>query len=112
MAEMNGGNRGGDPFTSQLRSFDERIANFRNLYVEYSVDEKSRFRAWIERAATLSAEGDEWCAMLRVRTEYDVCDESGNTILGCDAEFPPSTVLGAIRAWEAGQEYAPSSTQP
>ena len=112
MAEMNGGNRGLNPFTSQLRSFDERIANFRSLYDEYSVEEKSRFRAWIERAATLSAEGDEWCAMLRIRTEYNECDESGTPIRGCDAEFSASTVLKAIRAWEAGQEYAPSSTQP
>ena len=109
---MNGGNRERNPFTAQLRSFDERIANFRCLYDGYSAEEKSGFRAWIERAATLSAEGGEWCAMLRIKTEYDVCDESGETIRWCDAEFSAATVLSAIRAWDEGQEYAPSSIWP
>ena len=70
------------------------------------------FRAWLERVQTLNAEGQQWCASLQIQTQYDVCDEAGNTLRWADVGFSPTTMLAAVRAWDAGEDFAPSSVLP
>lgn len=112
MTNPDEGGRRPDFFTSQLLSFDEMVADFRSLYDNFTAKEQSDFRAWLERVRTLSAEGDPWCARLLVKTECDECDEAGNTLRPADADFSPTTMLAAVRAWDAGEDFAPPSVLP
>ena len=114
MTEPNERGRGRKPdvFTSQLRHFDEQLSDFRSQYDNFTADERSGFRAWLERVEVLYSEGHEWNALLKVRTEYDVCDAAGNTLRWADADFSPKTMLAAVRAWDAGEDFAPSSVLP
>ena len=107
-----GRRRGPDVFTSQLLSFDEMVADFRSLYDNFTAKERSNFRAWLESVKTLNAEGDQWCARLLVKIECDEFDEAGNTLRWADVVLSPRTMLAAVRAWDAGEDFAPSSVLP
>ena len=112
MTNPDEGGRRPDIFTSQLRSFDEMVADFRSLYGSFTAKEQSDCRAWLERVQTISAEGDPWCSSLLVKTECDEFDEAGNTLRSADAGFSPTTMLAAVRAWDAGEDFAPPSVLP
>ena len=107
-----GRRRVSDIITMQLRGFDQRLADFRVYYDSCDAEDRTRFRAWLERAAALNEEGSELGALIQIRTELDLCDSDGNRTSWVDAEFSPSTMMSAIRAWEKGEEFTPSSIQP
>ena len=114
MSDHNGDGRRRRPdvFITQLRGFDEKLANFRTYYDNFEAEDRPRFRAWLERAIALSEEESEFGALIRIQTEHDQYDSDGNLVGWADAEFTPATMMSAIRAWEAGNEYAPSSVRP
>jgi hypothetical protein len=99
-------------FDDQLRQFDAEISHLRQFYECLTPDERSRFRAWLKKVAALTSEGAEWGAHLKVRIENDECDEEGNVLRWADAEFLPSTMLSAIAAWDAGEDFAPPGRLP
>lgn len=98
-------------FERQLREFDNQICVFRQLYESSSPEERAGIREWLERVKVLANEV-EWNMNLCVKTEYDEVDDEGNVIdyAGCD--FSPSTLLMAIKAWDAGETFAPDGTFP
>jgi hypothetical protein len=102
----------GEVFARQLRRFDGKIADLRGFYDGLNAEERSGFRSWLERVDTAADEGRQWSAQVLVRTECDVCDESGETLRWADAVFSTLTMLAAIKAWDSGQDYAPFSVQP
>lgn len=114
MAESDGREEGRTPdvLASQLRHFDCQIADLRQWYDSLVPSEREQFRAWLERVIIVASEGSQWGALLRVGTEYDVCDRDGNTLWWADAEFSPRTMLDAVKAWDAGEAFTPSSVLP
>lgn len=95
-------------FAQHLRKLDNDLAEFRLLYDSFDADERIRFRQWLERVSALNAEST-WNVCLRVKCETDVLDEDDNLLRWADAELSPTTMLRAIRAWDAGEEFAPDS---
>lgn len=107
-----GDDRWRDPFASQLRHFDQLLADFRKFYDNLSPNERVGFRTWLERVEALAVEGYSWGAQLRVRAEHDECDQHDNVVRWADTEFSCSTMLSAVQAWEAGEGFAPPSVLP
>lgn len=95
--------------TAELRKFDEDVSELREFYNNFDIEERSQFRAWLEQVASLATEGYQQSVLLRIRTQYDVCDENGETLRWGDVEFSPGSMLAAIKAWDAGEDFAPES---
>jgi hypothetical protein len=114
MTEPNdsGRRRNGDVFARQLRHSDEKVSDFRKFYESLETDKRAEFRSWLEKVKALNEEGAQWSAQLRVRTEYDGCDENGETLRWADAEFSARTAIDAVKAWDAGENFSPDTVLP
>jgi hypothetical protein len=114
MSEQDDRNRQRKPdyFTSQLRRFDEKVSDLRSFYESLDPEEKSKFQAWLKKVKSLDEEGQAWSAQLQVCTEYDICDEDGETLRWADTKFSPQTLLAAIKTWDQGECFVPPSTLP
>ena len=106
-----GGRRQPDVFVSQLRYFDGMVLDLRGFYDSFTPEEKLQFRFWLERVLALQQECP-WSAFLQVKVEYDLYDEKGEMVDFAGADFSPNTMLAAIKAWDAGEDFAPQTILP
>ncbi len=106
------GNKSRDAFTRQLRHFDNQLSEFRQSYDSRSAEERKQLREWLEKVSNLQEEGYDWNMNIRVHTENDVLDDNGELIRWGDADLTPATMLQAIKAWDEGDNFTPSSVLP
>lgn len=97
-----------DPFKPSPH-FDARLADSRSFYHEMDTEERARYRAWLARVHSLEDE-IEWEGGIMIHHHNNVDEDATSTWDGF--EFSPSTMLAAIRAWDAGEPYAPDSNRP
>ena len=74
-------------------------------------DEKSQFRAWLEKLDSVREES-LWEAVVHVHMTDEEVDENGNTIRWADSDFSITTMLRAINNWDAGENFAPNAPIP
>ncbi|NQT15465.1 MAG: hypothetical protein HQ582_22095 [Planctomycetes bacterium] len=99
-------------FTRQLRHFDNQLSEFRQFYYSHSAEQRKQLREWLEKVSNLQEKGYDWNLNIRVHAENDVFDDNGELIRWGDAIFTPATMLRAIKAWDEGNNFTPSSVLP
>lgn len=97
---------------SQQRSFDDRIAAFRENYLAFPDEQRASLKAWLEKAHALERENADRPMMLMVRTEIDVYGEDGKPVRWADNQFTAGTLLSAVSAWDAGEDFVPHTVLP
>lgn len=95
----------------QQRAFDQRLADFRRYYRELDAESRHLFREWLEKLVALWRESPLEVA-LKVDPLFDVTNKKGKVIRWADCEFCPSTMLQAIKAWDAGETLTPDTVLP
>ena len=79
-------------------------------YDKLSNEERIAFQSWLERLAQLVAEQPSSPPIsVLCRTDvFDISDE-GDVIYDGVVHLDPATMLAAVQAWEAGEEFTPNS---
>ena len=96
----------------QLRDFDNRIADFRTWYFEFTEAERREVRAYLEDLIACEERGHNYSIEIRAISRLDTVGEDGEVTGWLDAQFSPATMVRAIEAWDRGDAYAPSSIRP
>lgn len=96
----------------QQRHFDNQLSDFRQFYESFPPGERAKIKAWLEKVEAVGREGLEFNMLLNVKVENDECDERGTVLRWADCQFSPMTLLAAIRAWDAGEDFAPPGVLP
>jgi hypothetical protein len=95
-----------------LRVQDDELADLRQAYESFTPLEQATIRAALERAEGVSCELAELGIRLKIEVEHDERDEAGNTTRWANCEFSLPATLMAIRAWDAGDVFAPNEPLP
>jgi len=98
-------------FHCQQRRFDDELSDFRRTHESMPAEEKSQFRAWLEKLDSVEDES-LWHATVHVHVTDEKVDENGNTIRWADSDFTVGTMLIAINKWDAGEDFTPNGSMP
>jgi len=98
-------------FTMQLKQFDNQLSEFRQFYESHSTEERKQLREWLEQISELQRAA-RWNMRIQIHAENDIFDGDDELIRWADAVFAPATMLSAISAWDAGNNFTPSSALP
>ncbi|TWU44476.1 hypothetical protein Poly51_59320 [Rubripirellula tenax] len=93
----------------QLAEFDREVQEFRAWYLEATPDDRSEFRSWLEDLAPIAIRQPSSLAFtLLCRVNNYQTDDEGNEVYNGVVWLTPKAMLGAITAWDAGDEFLPS----
>lgn len=92
--------------------FGKQIANFRRFYESYSPGIRADLRSWLEKVEIVVKEGERWGLLLSVKSEKCACDRSGVFVRWEGVDLSLTTLLLAIRAWDAGYDFAATDELP
>jgi hypothetical protein len=90
------------------REFDEKMADMRRQYARLSPEGKDKLRRCLEDLSSPAKEMLECGFLVRVQQEIDFEDDEGNRIFAT-VEYDPNVLLQAVKAWDAGEDFAPGN---